>query len=91
VQIDLKQLVTTTYFRAHAAELFDAIGEGATYVITRSGRPIAVVKPVDDPPAPAPISVERPASNGFPRINPGYSEKVHRPPNPASITPIDLD
>lgn len=63
MQIDLKQLVTTTYFRAHAAELFDAVAAGAMYVITRSGRPIAVVKPVDDSPAPALVRTEAPASN----------------------------
>lgn len=77
MQIDLKQLVTTSFFRAHAAELFDAVAAGTMYVITRSGRPIAVVKPIDDSPAPPPTAAE---------LHPSPSIS-----SPSPVTPIDLD
>jgi prevent-host-death family protein len=46
MKIDVHRILGTSEFRARVAEILDAVTAGETYVITRGGRPIAVISPV---------------------------------------------
>ncbi len=46
MQIDVHHIIGSSEFRARIAEIIDEVAVGSTYVITRGGRPIAVIGPV---------------------------------------------
>lgn len=67
MKVDVTRIVGTSEFRAHTAAIFDEVENGATYVITRGSRPVAVLAPVRNgelptvaahPPAHQPIDLE---------------------------------
>ncbi len=61
--------VTIRELRNHGGEVVDRVARGERVTITRSGKPVAELRPLGPPPVPAAILVER--WRTLPVVDPG--------------------
>ena len=46
MKVDINKIIGTSDFRSQTARIFDEVEAGATFLITRGSKPIAVIGPV---------------------------------------------
>ena len=91
MKVDIDKIIGTSDFRAQTARIFDDVENGATYLITRGSKPIAVIGPVPTDIGGSHVATTLPTGDDEP-VNSSADQSNWQSTNPAVTNdPIEIE
>ncbi len=91
MKVDIDKVIGTSDFRSNTARIFDEVeNNGATYLITRGSKPIAVIGPVPSDAGGSHVATTLPTGNDEPSSL-STNQPAEMQPSPSTTDPIDIE